>query len=71
MLTSADCKLSRVAAYAIQSKRNGTPWKDLAVCTETQDVVKDQPRGVELEYRVYAVNKVGSGPPGGVVTAVL
>ncbi|MBI2401784.1 MAG: fibronectin type III domain-containing protein [Gemmatimonadetes bacterium] len=60
-----------VVAYTIQCKRNGTPWKDLAVCTDTQYVVKDQPRGVELEYRVYAVNKAGIGLPGSVVTAVL
>jgi hypothetical protein len=43
----------------------------VATCTDTQHTVQNQPRGVELEYRVYAVNKAGSGPSGGVVTAVL
>jgi len=57
--------------YTIQCKRNGSAWEDVVACTNTQHVVKDQPRGVELEYPVYAVNNAGSGPPGGVVTAVL
>jgi hypothetical protein len=61
----------RVAAYTIQRKRPGTPWEDVATCTDTQHTVQDQPRGVELEFRVYAVNQAGHGPPGAVVTAVL
>jgi hypothetical protein len=31
----------------------------------------NQPRGVEFSYRVYAVNKAGTGQPSGMVTAVL
>lgn len=61
----------RVAAYTIQRKRSGTPWEDVAVCIDTQHTVSDQPRGVELEYRVYGSNKAGVGHPSGTVTAVL
>ena len=60
-----------VAAYIIQRKRNGAPWQDLGSCTHTHSILDHQPRGVELEYRVYALNKAGVGSPSATVRAVL
>jgi hypothetical protein len=60
-----------VAAYTIQVKRDGAPWEDVAVCTDTRYIVSDQPRGVGLEYRVVARNKAGLGNPSATVRAVL
>lgn len=60
-----------VTAYTIQVKRNGTPWEDVGVTTKTRHEVRNQPRGVELEFRVYAVNKAGAGSPSATVRAVL
>ncbi len=61
-----------VAAYTIQRrKRDGGEWEDVGTSVETKELLSDQPRGVELEYRVVAVNKAGAGRPSGTVTAVL
>jgi len=59
------------AAYAIQRKRDDQPWEEVGSGVDTQYTVSDQPRGNELQFRVYARNKAGSGPPGSVVRAVL
>lgn len=59
------------AAYQIQRKQATGPWEDAGTATETEYVVANQPRAVELSYRVIAVNKAGRGQPSGVVSAVL
>ncbi len=59
------------AAYQIQRKQANGAWEDAGVATETEYVVANQPRGVDLSYHVIAVNKAGRGQPSGVVTAVL
>jgi len=46
-------------------------WSDIATALETEITLKGQPRGVELEYRVVAVNKAGDSPPSNTETAVL
>jgi len=60
-----------VAAYQIQGKRGGSPWKDVHVCTTLYRLLGGQPRGVDLEYRVVARNKAGMGNPSATVTCVL
>jgi hypothetical protein len=60
-----------VGVYRIQRKQEGSPWEDVGISTETQHMLGNQPRSVEFEYRVYAVNKAGTGQPSGIVTAVL
>ena len=60
------------AAYTIQRrKRDGGSWRDVGTSVDTAQLLSDQPRGVEFEYRVVAVNKAGSGQPSATVTVVL
>ena len=59
------------AYYRIQRKREGNPWEDASTSTETEQLMSNQPRGVELFYRVIAVNKAGEGQPSATVTVVL
>jgi len=47
------------------------PWTQIGVAIESEATLTNQPRGVELEYRVIAINKSGDGPPSNTVTAVL
>jgi len=60
-----------VGVYQIQRKRDPGAWEDAAISTATQQLISNQPRGVELSYRVFAVNKAGTGQPSATVTLVL
>jgi hypothetical protein len=57
--------------YKIQRKQEGSPWEDIGISTDTEELCSSQPRGVELYYRVFAVNKAGTGQPSATVTVVL
>lgn len=57
--------------YRIQRRQDGTPWEELGIATATEQLVSDQPRGEQLHYRVFAVNKAGTGQPSATVTVVL
>ncbi|MBI4501264.1 MAG: fibronectin type III domain-containing protein [Gemmatimonadetes bacterium] len=57
--------------YRIQRKREGSPWEDAGTSTEAEQLMSNQPRGIELLYRVIAVNKAGAGQPSATVTVVL
>jgi len=46
-------------------------WSDIATALETEITLKGQPRGVEFEYRIVAVNKAGDSPPSNTEMAVL
>jgi fibronectin type III domain protein len=59
------------AAYVIQRKQPTGGWEDVATAMTTEYLLSNQPKGLELSYRVVARNKAGSGQPSGVVTAVL
>ncbi len=60
------------AAYAIERRkaRDGS-WEAVASLMGTKHRLVDQPRGVELSYRVAAMNRAGTGAPSATVTAVL
>lgn len=60
------------AAYEI-FRRDGTSdaWAHVGVSMTTTLQLPDQPRHIDLEYRVTALNKTGSGPVSNTVTVVL
>lgn len=60
-----------VGAYQVQRRKPGGSWEDVATSMDPIELLRDQPRGVELEYRVLALNRAGAGPPSATVTAVL
>jgi Fibronectin type III domain len=61
-----------VAAYVVERRpSDGGRFEHIATVVETEHRAMDQPRGVELDYRVVALNKAGAGAASGLVTAVL
>jgi len=57
--------------YRIQRRQDGSVWEDLGISTDTEELCSNQPRGVELYFRVFAVNRAGTGQPSATVTVVL
>ena len=53
------------------SGRHEGVWKTEELAMETEYKLMDQPRGIEWEYRVKAVNKAGAGVATNTVMAVL
>ncbi len=49
----------------------GDQWDAVETSTNTEQLVSNQPRGVDLHFRVTAVNNAGEGPPSATVTVVL
>ena len=61
-----------VAAYKVQCSRPEEGlWKNVGTAVETELLVNDQERGVDLLYRVIAINKAGQGDPSNSVRVVL
>lgn len=61
-----------VMAYMVERRRrDGGSFEHIATVVDTEHRAMDQPRGVELDYRVVALNKAGKGAASGLVTAVL
>ena len=60
-----------VGVYQVQRRKPGGSWEDVATSMDAIELLRDQPRGVDLEYRVLALNRAGAGSPSGTVTAVL
>lgn len=59
------------AEYRIQRRKPGGRWEWVATALDNDCCVSGQPRGVDFDLRVVAVNKAGAGPPSAVVTVVL
>ncbi len=60
-----------VAVYQIQRRKPGGEWKDVATSIDRLELLRDQPRGVDLEFRIVAMNRAGTGGPSATVKAVL
>jgi hypothetical protein len=61
-----------VTAYRIRrSRADVEQWQDVGMSVDTSALVSGQERGVQLVFRVIAVNKAGEGMPSNIVTAVL
>ena len=61
----------QVGAYKVQRKRQGGAWEDIGTSVDTTHLLTNQPRGIEFDYRVLAVNRAGEGAPSATVTVVL
>ena len=46
-------------------------FSDIATSLKTRAELIEQPRLMDLEYRVIAINKAGQSPPSNTVTVVL
>jgi len=61
-----------VGMYRIQRKtKDAGVWDDVGSSVDTVETLSQQPRGIQMDYRVLAVNKAGVGPPSASVTVVL
>ena len=62
----------RVAVYKVQRRRRSEgSWRDAGVAIESEIILSDQERGIEVDYRVLAVNKAGESKPSTVITVLL
>ena len=55
----------------VQRRKPGGAWEYVATAADNDCLVSDQPRGIELDLRVVAVNRAGAGEPSVTVTVVL
>jgi len=61
-----------VSAYKIMRRqRPEGPWQEVATAVISEATLVEQPKGVELEYNVIAVNKAGDGIESNTVMVVL
>ena len=59
------------AEYRVQRRKPGGPWQYVATAVDNDCLLSDQPRGIEFDLRVLAVNQAGIGQPSATVTVVL
>jgi len=61
-----------VAAYRVESRKQmGGEWQLISMTIDSQVVLADQERGVDLDFQVVAVNRTGKGEPSNIVSAIL
>ena len=61
-----------VAAYKVQCRtKDKRSWVHVGMSVESEILLSDQKRGVELLYYVVAANKTGEGEPSNTVSVVL
>lgn len=62
----------KVLAYKVQGRKQGEEtWTDVGTALESEITLVNQERGVGLEFRVLALNKVGEGDASNTVALVL
>lgn len=49
----------------------GGNWENVAISTDKEQLVSNQPHSIEISCRVIAVNNAGAGQPSATVTVVL
>jgi len=59
------------AFYKIHRESGEDQWDEVGTSTDTEKLMSNQPRGVNLNFRVTAANKAGEGPPSATVTVEL
>ena len=61
-----------VAAYRVEARRTmGGEWALVSMTIDSQVVLADQERGVDLDFQVVAVNRAGRGEPSNIISAIL
>jgi hypothetical protein len=61
-----------VAAYKVMRRRRQEgAWEEVRTAVNTEVLLREQERGVTLEFQIVAVNKTGDGTPSNIVMAVL
>jgi hypothetical protein len=61
-----------VAAYRVESRtKMGGEWQLVSMTIESQVVLADQERGVDLDFQVVGVNRAGKGEPSNIISAIL
>ena len=66
-----------VTSYSIERRDQplggGEPgtWEQTGISFTTETTLTDQPRGIQLEYRVFGINKAGTSIASNIVAAVL
>lgn len=62
----------KAQAYRVQVRAGRqASWREAGSTVMTEITLNDQQRGVDLEYRVIAINRAGEGPASAVAFAVL
>jgi len=61
----------KVASYKIQRRQEAGDWQDVGVAVDSIGTVNNQPRKVDLEFRVVALNKAGDGMPSNTIAITL
>ena len=61
-----------VTAYQVMRRpRAEGAFEDVATAVIPEATLTNQPKGVELEYQIIAINKAGQGPPSNTQMVVL
>jgi hypothetical protein len=60
-----------VRNYVIERRQSISDWSILQIAYDTQITLRNQPMGIQLEYRIRAANIAGTGPFSNTVSVIL